>query len=137
MESVQLSVVLPGSPEIIFNAWLDASQHAEFTGADARIEPFTEGTFHLAEGYITGRNLLVEPCSRIIQAWRTTDFPPESPASELDLRFEKAGNDTRFTLSQTHIPDGMAEDLKQGWLEYYFEPMKDYFSQINQGPQVP
>jgi uncharacterized protein YndB with AHSA1/START domain len=137
MESVQLSIILPGTPEIIFNAWLDAAQHAEFTGEDARIEPFLEGTFHIADGYITGRNLLVEPPSRIIQAWRTTDFPPESPASELELGFEKKGNNTMFTLLHTHIPEGMAEELRQGWLEYYFEPMKAYFSQLSQGPQVP
>jgi activator of HSP90 ATPase len=136
MESFKISTLLSGSPDRIFKAWLDAKQHAEFIGADARIEPFTEGTFTIWDGYISGRNLLVKDPTQIIQAWRTTDFPPESPASELDLRFEKNGNNTRLTLTHTNIPDGLGEALKQGWLDHYFEPMKDFFSRLNEGPTV-
>lgn len=137
MESFSLKTNLSGFPEVIYNAWLNPLQHAEFIGAEARIEPFQEGTFNIADGYITGRNLLLDPPFRIIQAWRTTDFPPESPASELELLFEKKGNNTLLILNHSNIPDGMGEELKQGWQEHYFEPMKAYFSQLGRGPEMP
>lgn len=136
MKKISISVFLPGSPEQIYEAWLDARQHAEFVGADARIEPFAEGTFNIWNGYITGRNILLQPYSCIIQAWRTTDFHPDSPASRLEIRLRKEKNGTLFHIVHSDIPEDLVETIRHGWFDYYIEPMTDYFARINQGTRL-
>jgi activator of HSP90 ATPase len=35
---------------------------------------------------------------------------------------------TRLTLKHSRIPDGQGEVYRQGWEDYYFQPMKIFFS---------
>ena len=39
---------------------------------------------------------------------------------------EKVG-DTKVSINHTDIPEGMGTAFKQGWQDYYFKPMKEYF----------
>lgn len=132
-ESLRLTTTLPVEPRALYEAWLDGEKHGAFTGSPASVEPGVGGAFSAWEGYISGRTLELEPGARIIQSWRTTDFPAGAPDSRLDLRFEASGSGTLLTLRHTEIPAGQGEDYRQGWLEYYFEPMKKYFG----GPGKP
>jgi hypothetical protein len=33
-----------------------------------------------------------------------------------------------MTLKHTDIPPGQADGYQEGWIDYYFTPMKEYFS---------
>ena len=68
------------------------------------------------------------PPNRIVQAWRTTEFPAGSPDSRLELLFDVAKSGTRLTLIQTDLPPGQADQYKVGWRDYYFAPMREYFA---------
>jgi activator of HSP90 ATPase len=46
----------------------------------------------------------------------------------LEIKFEEKGKGTRVTLIHTEIPDGQGEMYKQGWNDYYFRPMKKYYT---------
>ena len=116
-ESIEVSVVLPTGPRQVYEAWLNSDAHAAFTGR----------AFTAWDGYIQGKNLELEPFTRILQSWRTTDFPAASPDSQLEVLLEAEGNGTRLTLRHTNIPDGQGDSYQQGWVDYYFEPMKTYF----------
>jgi activator of HSP90 ATPase len=127
MESLNLEIVLPGKPEKIFSAWLDSEEHARFTGSAAKIDAWVGGNFAAWDGYISGKTLVIAKPNRIVQAWRTSEFPEESPDSQLELLFNEIPEGTHLILNHTQIPDGQGDDYKQGWLDYYFEPMKAYF----------
>jgi uncharacterized protein YndB with AHSA1/START domain len=127
-EKLKLSVVLPIKPEKLFHAWLDSKIHAEFTGDAADIDPKVGGKFSAWDGYIMGKNLELEPPRRILQSWRTTEFPEASPDSLLEILIEPEGGGSKLTLIHTEIPEKQAEEYKQGWKDYYFAPMKAYFS---------
>jgi activator of HSP90 ATPase len=120
-------VTLPASPEEVFKAWLDSKQHSEMTGSEAIVEPRINGEFTAWDGYITGRTIEKEPFRRIVQEWRTTDFPSGSPDSVVEIRFESREKGTRMVLIHTKIPEGQEEEYKEGWKEFYFKPMKTYF----------
>ena len=126
-ESIKISAVLPASPERIYKAWLDSGEHGKFTGGKAVIDPKKGGSFTAWDGYILGKNLELEPGRRIVQSWRTTEFPSRSPDSRIEVLFEKSGKGTKITIMHTSIPDGQGEGYRQGWLDYYFKPMKKYF----------
>lgn len=124
-ENIRLSDIIPASPERVFTAWLDAKEHASMTGAGATDEG--EGRFTAWDGYISARTVSSVPHSKIVQAWRTTEFPEKTPDSTLTLHLEPVPEGTKLTLVHTRIPDGQGESYEQGWRDHYFAPMKKHF----------
>ena len=126
-ESIKVSATLPVGAKRLYEAWLDSLEHGQFSGGEAIIDPVVEGRFTAWDGYIEGTTLELGPNKRIVQSWRTTDFPKGAPDSRLEVLFEKAKSGTKVTFVHTQIPDGQGENYKNGWKEFYFEPMKRYF----------
>lgn len=120
-EKIQVTVILPVGAERLYNAWLSGEEHAAFTGSPAEIFPSVGGEFSAWDGYIQGKTLLLEPFQRIVQSWRTSDFPSNAPDSQQDILFQADGEQTHLTLNHTNIPDGQSAEYRQGWLDYYFE----------------
>jgi activator of HSP90 ATPase len=127
MESIRVSAELTASPEKVYKAWLNSAEHGKFTGGKAVIDPRKGGSFTAWDGYIQGKTLELEPHRRIVQSWRTTEFPSRSQDSRIEILFEKSGKRVRITITHTNIPDGQGEMYRQGWLDYYLKPMKGYF----------
>jgi activator of HSP90 ATPase len=114
-------------PEEIYESWLDSKKHSVMTGSEAKVDPRIDGKFIAWDGYIEGRTIELEVGRRIVQKWRTTDFPDDSPDSTVEIILEKVEKGTKIVLIHTEIPAGQKNDYKQGWKDFYFDPMKDYF----------
>ena len=127
MEKITVSGIIPSSPEKIYNAWLSSAGHSAFTGSPAKINAKEGGVFTAWDGYITGSNLELKPFGRIVQSWRTTEFPPGSEDSRLEILIVETGGGAKITLKHSNIPDGQGEEYRQGWIDYYLEPLKEYF----------
>jgi uncharacterized protein YndB with AHSA1/START domain len=127
-ESIRVTTVIPASAARIYRAWLSAREHSAFTGSKATVTPKPGGRFTAWDGYIAGKNIELEPERTIVQSWRTTEFPPESPDSRLEVVFDPASGGTRVTIIHTEIPPGQGERYRSGWVKKYFEPMQRYFA---------
>ena len=125
--NLKLSITITADPNAVYNAWIDSKKHTEMTGSEAIIEPRINGRFTAWDGYIEGTTVELEPNKRIVQTWRTTDFPPDSPDSTIEVLLEAVENGTRLTLIHTDIPEGQSNDYKKGWKDFYFDPMRRYF----------
>ena len=136
-ETVLVSEVIFASRERLYEAWLDSSEHSAFTADTARIEPVVGGQHSTFSGYSTGQNLALEPHRRIIQSWRTTDFPEGAADSRLEVTFEDTLGGTLITILHTGIPTGQSDQCREGWLKYYFAPMKTYFGRESAPEMVP
>jgi uncharacterized protein YndB with AHSA1/START domain len=123
-----ITTLLPAAPEKIFRAWLSSEGHTAMTGSAARVEPRVGGAFTAWDGYISGRTMELKPYTRIVQAWRTTEFPEGSPDSRIEILLEPVEAGTKLSLTHSEIPEGQADSYKDGWDESYFQPMKEYFS---------
>lgn len=128
LESFEVSTILPAEPQRIYQAWLDGREHGEFTGGAAEVDPRVGGRFTAWDGYIEGRNLKLEPFRRIVQSWRSREFPPGAADSRLEVLLDKAKKGTRITLRHGEIPEGQSKLYEQGWKTHYFTPMKRYFA---------
>jgi activator of HSP90 ATPase len=124
---IRLSAVFPVSAEALYTAWLSSRGHSAFTGSKAQVDPNAGGKFTAWDGYISGETVEVTVFRRIVQKWRCTDFPDDSPDSTLEIRFEEEKGGTRLELVHAGFPKDQAKDLEKGWKEYYFKPMKKYF----------
>lgn len=126
LTAFDMQISLPVQPEVAYAAWLDSRAHSAMTGGEAHCSDRLGESFTAWDGYITGKNLRLEPGQLIIQSWRTMDFEEEDSFSRLELRFQSDGQGCLLTLIHTEIPDGQP-DYKQGWEEHYFAPMRAYF----------
>ncbi len=123
----ELTEILPARPEEIFDAWLSSKGHTSLTGSPAKVEGRVGGKFTAWDGYIWGVTLEMERPRRFVQSWRTSEFPKESPDSRVEVLLENVKGGTRLTIKHTNIPDGQEESYKQGWEDFYFKPMREYF----------
>jgi activator of HSP90 ATPase len=124
-----VSDVIPASPLEIYETWLDTSGHANMTGGQhASISATAGADFTAWAGYISGRNLKLEPGRRIVQSWRTTRFTKDDTDSQIEVLLEPVTGGTKVTVRHTNVPDGHTSYRDGGWQNNYFDPMKKHFS---------
>lgn len=127
-ESLNVFSIFPVHLKKIYEAWMDSDEHTAFTNSEAKIDPRVGGEFSAWEGYITGKTISLEPFTRIVQSWRTTDFNTVDPDSLLEIIFEPMDSGCKVTINHSGLPDGSKDEYVQGWEDYYFTPMQEYFS---------
>jgi len=122
MKNIKKSYLIKTSPEDVFTALTNPLTIEMWTGSPAVMVP-EEGTeFSLWDGDITGINLEIEPNRLIRQQW---DFEGEEEVSEVTLTLTQEGKNTRIELLHTNIPDEAFENIREGWDQYYFRPLKE------------
>jgi uncharacterized protein YndB with AHSA1/START domain len=127
-DAFTIETLLPASPEDVYFAWLDGESHADMTGtAGATCDPRVGGAFTAWDGYIEGKNLELIDGRRIVQSWRTSDFAEGDPDSRLEIDLHPHHDGTRIVLKHTGLPNGEGPRYEDGWNDFYFEPMREYF----------
>ncbi len=127
-ETIELSRFLPAPPLRIYDAWLDGEEHAAMTGAPAAVESAEVGArFTAADGYIDGCHIALEPGVRIVQSWRSDDFPAEALDSRLEVLLAPEADGTRITIRHSDLPAGQGPAVLEGWDEFYLVPMERFF----------
>jgi activator of HSP90 ATPase len=126
-ETIHATAVLEATPKAIYEAWLDGDKHALMTGGGATSNGHVGQRFTAWDDYITGTHLELQPGRRIVQAWRTTQFPASAPDSRVIVVLDPEAGGTRITIVHTDIPQGQGSSYESGWEEHYFEPMRHYF----------
>jgi activator of HSP90 ATPase len=128
MESIKLSVELPITANKLYSAWLSSKEHTLFTGAEAKLSNKVNGKYTAWDEYISGKNVELVPGKKIIQTWRTTEFADNAPDSTVELTFEEKNGKTTLHLYHHGLQKGDGKKYTDGWRDFYFEPMKVYFS---------
>jgi uncharacterized protein YndB with AHSA1/START domain len=136
LESIRVSAVIPASAERIYEAWLDSEEHSAFTGGKATVESGVGGRHTAWDGYIEGQTLELEPARRIVQSWRSLDFPPDAQPSRVEVLFAEVPGGTEVTVVHTEIPVGQGEQYEEGWVDHYFKPMAQYFGVAARKPEI-
>ena len=122
-----LTAILPAKPSAVYKAWLSTDGHSQMTGSPAKVDGKVGGKFSAWDGYIFGTTLELTPNERILQAWRTTEFPEDAPDSRVEVILEAVTGGTQLTLAHSKMPEDQVEDYRQGWEDFYFKPMSEFF----------
>lgn len=126
--TVKQTVIVPADPERVYEAFMNARIHSEFTGSKATCEPVVGGRFTAWDGYISGKNLELEQGKKIVQEWKTTEWPTGYSPSRFELALKKVKNGTEIIMVHSNVPEEQAAELAQGWNDFYWTPLKEYFS---------
>lgn len=127
MMEFELKTKLKAAAIDIYNAWLSSDGHTKMTGAEANVSNKPGDAFTAWDGYITGKNRELIAGKKIVQSWRTSEFKENDEDSELIIELEEKEGWTELTLKHLNVPEN-GDDYKTGWKDFYFKPMKKYFS---------
>lgn len=126
--SIRQSRIIPAAPEAVYEALVNAKKHAAFTGASATGVARVGAKFTAWEGYISGKHLVLDKGKQIVQEWSTSEWPEGAAPSRLEFNFEAHAKGTKVTMIQTLVPAEQADRYKQGWIDYYWDPLTKFFT---------
>lgn len=126
-KNISQSVVLGASSKEIYNALMSSKKHSEFTGGKAVMSSKVGGKISAYDGYIEGKNIELKPNKKIVQSWRASDWPEGHYSTVTYSLSEKSGK-TTLKFVQKGVPAEQYADIKQGWVDYYWEPLKKMFN---------
>ncbi len=122
---IKQTVTFKASPHEVYEALMDSSKHADFSGGAAEISREVGGEFMAYDGYIAGKNLELVPDRKIVQSWRAVDWD-EGYFSTVTFELIAVQEGTRLEFTQIDVPDGTEDEFTQGWIDNYWEPMKRF-----------
>lgn len=129
-KSFKQKVTIPGaSPKEVYDALMDSKTHAAITGGAAKISKKEGGAFSAYDGYAIGKNIKLTEGKQIVQTWRAVDDTwPEDHDSEITFDLKKSPKGTEIQFAHKNVPADRAEEFKKGWIDFYWKPMKTFFS---------
>jgi activator of HSP90 ATPase len=115
VKNLRQTVTMKATPNAVFDALVDPVGHARFTGEPAKISARAGTAFTLYGRSLTG----------FVIAWRSEGWP-KGHYSIAQFVFAKVRGGTRITFEQFGIPAGDFPDIREGWKQYYWEPLRHY-----------
>jgi activator of HSP90 ATPase len=125
--TIKQKIVVSATRDEVYEAFTDEEKHSAFTGSKATFDIQVGGKFTAWDGYISGKNLELDKGKRIVQEWITTEWPSGYPPSRLELTFKKTEEGTEILMVHSNVPVEQSADYKQGWVDFYWKPLKKYF----------
>lgn len=122
-KTIKQGVMLPATPAAVYKYLMDSKLHSKFTGDIAKISKKVGGKFSAFGGYITGKNLILQPGKKIVQAWHGSDWP-KGHISEVTFLLKKAKNGTKLMFTHKGVPVNDFKDKVSGWKKFYWEPLR-------------
>ena len=120
--------IIPASPKEVYDAYVDPKKHSEFTDAKATGKPIVGGKMTSWDGYIFGKYLQLEEGKCIVQEWTTTDWEDGYGPSKLELTLKAVPEGTELNMVHSNVPKEQADEIAGGWIEFYWNPLKEFFS---------
>ncbi len=113
--------------EEVYSALIDPKKHSAFTGSKATCNPRPGGRFTAWDNYISGKNLELVKGKKIVQEWKTSEWPEKYPSSILEFTFTQKKGGTELRMVHSKVPASQVEKYREGWRSSYWGPLKEYF----------
>jgi activator of HSP90 ATPase len=125
--SIKQTVTFDAPARKVYDLIMDQKKHTAFTGTNVVMSKKVKGKFDVFDGYVRGYNIELIEGEKIVQAWHfQEDGWPDDHYSICTFLFKPEGDKTRLTFTQQGVPAHKVEELKSGWKQIYWNPMKAY-----------
>lgn len=124
MKNFKKYFIIPATPEDVFAALTNTFTIELWTGYKAIMDDQPGTEFSLWDGDITGRNLEVIKDKKLVQEWY---FGDQVEKSLVTIKLFENKKGTQVELIHTNIPDEDYENITEGWINYYFGAIKEFF----------
>jgi activator of HSP90 ATPase len=126
--TIEQTVFFEAVPDEIYDSLLDPRKHSEFTGSPATTSAKDGAAFMAWEGYVAGKNLELMKGKKIVQEWKTTEWPDGYPASRLEFTLIAKKGGTELKMVHSKVPEEQVASYAGGWKSAYWDPLKAYLA---------
>ena len=123
MKTIKKLYKIAANQNQVWNALVDPEIINKWGGGPAKMNSKIGFKFKLWNGDIYGKNVEVEDEKKLVQEWFGGNW--EKP-STVTFTLKNEDNNTILELEQVNVPDEEADDIDQGWDDYYLNPMKEF-----------
>jgi uncharacterized protein YndB with AHSA1/START domain len=120
-------VFIQATPEQVYDALVVPTLASSVIGGECSGEPAVGASFTHWNNYIHGKHLELVRGERIVQEWTTTEWPKNAAPSRVEFQLTGTGGGTELTMTHSSVPSEQAEDYRQGWIDFYWTPMRAHF----------
>jgi len=125
-KNIQHAVFIRATPKAVYDALMNQKQHAQFTGAPARIRTKAGAPFTCYNDYVSGITLELAMGKRIVQAWRSQGWPKGHYSIVTFALAKKSGGRTQLRFTQIGVPANDYAKKNRGWRTHYWQPLKKF-----------
>lgn len=112
-------------PSDIYSAITNPYTIELWTGYPAQMSTEPGSEFSLWDGDITGRNIEFVQDKKVVQEWY---FGDRDDKSIVTITISPDNNNSLVTVEHTNIPDEDFSEIAEGWREYYFGAIMNFFN---------
>lgn len=121
--SIHQEIIINAAPKTVYEILTGSERFSEMSGgAPAVISSDVGGEVSLFGGAIQARNIELVPGQRVVQTWRSADWP-EGAHSLVRFELKADGNNTKVIFDQSGHPAEAEDHLIGGWQKMYWDPM--------------
>lgn len=126
-KTIKQRVRFAASPAEVYRVLANSVEHARLTGRRATIGRRAGDAFSLDGGRISGRLVDLAPGERIVQAWRTREFPEGVFSMAALVLAPTARGGTELVLTHRGVPKALIPGVEAAWKKNYWARMKKHF----------
>jgi activator of HSP90 ATPase len=125
MKTFKKSFKINAEPSDIYSAITNPFTIELWTGYPAIMSEVPGSEFSLWDGDITGTNLEFIRDKKVVQEWY---FGDQSEKSTVSITIHPDKGNSVVTVEHINIPDEDFADIAEGWREYYFGAIINFFN---------
>lgn len=123
-KTIKQKVKIRLSPDRIYQLLADSKLHSKLTGQKAMISKKIGGQFSTHDGRVHGVIVDLVPQKRIVQAWRSKDFPVGAYSmASFELTETKDGG-TEIVLTHRGVPKALIPAVEEDWRSIYWDRLR-------------
>jgi uncharacterized protein YndB with AHSA1/START domain len=123
-KTIKQKVKFKASPEAVYRVLTDAKRHALLTGESAKIARKVGGAFSTRAGRVRGILVDLVPGKRVVQAWRSREFPEGVfSMAAFELTRQKDGG-TLLVLTHRGVPKDLIPQIEADWRATYWANLR-------------
>jgi len=125
MKTFKKTFKINAEPSDVYSALTNPFTIEIWSGYPAQMSEEPGSEFSLWEGDITGKNLEFIKDRKVVQEWY---FGEQKDKSLVTITIQPDREDSQVTVEHTNIPDDDFDDIAEGWREYYFGAILNFFN---------
>lgn len=122
-KTIKQKISFKATAHEVYEALMDSKKHSAFTGGVAKISRKIGGSFSVYDGYATGKNIELIEDKKIVQSWCAADWNDDE-ISEVQFIIDSSKNGSVMLFQQNNVPIKHFSSIKQGWIDFYWKPLK-------------
>ena len=130
MKTIKQMYVIEAGVQNVWQALVDPEMINSWGGGPAKMSDEEGFQFELWNGDIWGKNVKVVKEKLLVQEWYAAKWEEPSILTltllEKDGSASNAAKATILGLVHENVPDEGAEDIENGWRNYYMIPLKKF-----------